>query len=116
MQRRERYVKPYDYVGSGQGATVRITEWEPGRAYVPHRTQTLDYHIVLSGEIDVLLDSNEVVHMKRATSSCYTVSATAGSNRTDQPAVAAFILLDAQPIEADGETLKPLYPARPDIN
>lgn len=72
--------------------------------------------ILLSGEIDVLLDSNEVVHMKagdvivmRGVTHCWI-------NRSDQPAVTAFILLDAQPIETDGETLRPLYPAHLEID
>lgn len=110
------YITHYNYVGSGQGTTIRITEWAPGHAYFPHRTQTLDYSILLSGEIDVLLDSNEVVHMKagdvivmRGVTHCWI-------NRSDQPAVTAFILLDAQPIETDGKTLKPLYPAHLEID
>jgi hypothetical protein len=45
------YVKHYNYVGSGQGTTIRITEWEPGHAYFPHRTQTLDYTSCCPGRL-----------------------------------------------------------------
>ena len=59
------FVKKYNYVGSGQGTTVRIVEWTPGHAMFWHRTETLDYSMVLSGEIDVEFDSGQVVTMKQ---------------------------------------------------
>jgi hypothetical protein len=59
------FVKKYNYVGNGQGTTVRIVEWAPGHAMFPHRTETLDYSIVLSGEIDVEFDSGQVVEAGR---------------------------------------------------
>jgi hypothetical protein len=40
-------VADYNYVGSGQGTTVRIVEWVPGYTIFPHRTETMDYSIVL---------------------------------------------------------------------
>jgi hypothetical protein len=59
------FVKKYNFVGNGQGTVVRIVEWVPGHAIFPHRTQTMDYSIVLSGEIDVEFDSGQVVTMKQ---------------------------------------------------
>jgi hypothetical protein len=50
------FVKKYNNVGSGEGTTIRIVEWAPGHAMFPHRTETLDYSILLSGEIDVEFD------------------------------------------------------------
>ena len=55
------FVKKYNYVGSGQGTVVRIVEWAPGHAMFPHRTETMDYSMVLSGEIDVEFDSGQVI-------------------------------------------------------
>ena len=43
---------------------ARITEFAPGHGRFPHRTETVDYAILLSGEIDLELDSDEVVHLK----------------------------------------------------
>ena len=54
----------YNWVGTGGGSTFRVTEWAPGHAKFTHRTQTVDYDIVLSGEIDLILDGGEVVHLK----------------------------------------------------
>ena len=55
------FVKKYNYVGSGQGTTVRIVEWAPGHGMFWHRTETVDYSMVLSGEIDVEFDSDLAV-------------------------------------------------------
>jgi quercetin dioxygenase-like cupin family protein len=105
------FVKKYNYVGNGQGTTIRITEFAPGHAIFPHRTETLDYEIVLSGEIDVEFDSGQVVTMKqgdvivmRGVTHCW-------KNKGTVPAVMAFILIDAAPFEAAGEKRGVLYPA-----
>jgi quercetin dioxygenase-like cupin family protein len=105
------FVKKYNYVGSGQGTTVRIVEWTPGHAMFWHRTETLDYSMVLSGEIDVEFDSGQVVTMKqgdiivmRGVTHCW-------KNKSTVPAVTAFILIDAVPFEAAGEKRGVLFPA-----
>src|SRR5688500_4587337 len=61
---RKGFVVRYNYVGSGQGTTCRITEFAPGHGRFRHRTETVDYAILLSGEIDMELDGDEVVHLK----------------------------------------------------
>jgi uncharacterized cupin superfamily protein len=58
------FVKHNNYVGNGRGSTFRINEWAPGHPRFTHRTETMDYAIVLSGEIDLELDSGEVVHLR----------------------------------------------------
>lgn len=58
------FVKHTNYVGDGGGTTFRINEWTPGHARFTHRTETMDYAIVLSGEIDCELENGEVVHLK----------------------------------------------------
>src|SRR5258705_13089879 len=49
------YVVRHNYVGSGQGTVVRITEFAPGAPKFMHRTETVDSAIVLSGECDLEL-------------------------------------------------------------
>jgi naringenin degradation protein FdeH len=62
-----------------------------------HKTATIDYAIVLSGEIYAMMDDGEVllqagdVLIQRGTNHAW-------SNRTDEPAVVAFVLIDAEPI------------------
>lgn len=59
-----------------------------------HKTKTLDYAIVLSGEIYAMLDEGEVL-LKAGDVLIQQGTNHAWSNRTDQPAVIAFVLIDA---------------------
>jgi mannose-6-phosphate isomerase-like protein (cupin superfamily) len=60
-----------------------------------HRTRTIDYVLILSGEIDLLLDDSEVhlnagdVVIQRGTNHAWV-------NRGNQPCKVAFVLIDAQ--------------------
>jgi hypothetical protein len=62
-----------------------------------HKTDSIDYAIVLSGEIYALMDEGETllktgdVLIQRGTSHAW-------SNRTDAPATIAFVLIDAKPL------------------
>src|SRR6476659_122549 len=59
------FVVRHNYVGSGQGTVVRITEFAPGAPKFMHRTETVDYAILLSGECDLELDDGKTVHLKQ---------------------------------------------------
>ncbi|MDH3704057.1 MAG: cupin domain-containing protein [Alphaproteobacteria bacterium] len=45
------------------GSVFRISRLEPGVGPQMHRTESLDYAIVLSGEIDMELDDGATVHL-----------------------------------------------------
>jgi mannose-6-phosphate isomerase-like protein (cupin superfamily) len=105
------FVKRYNYVGTGQGTTFRITEWAPGHARFTHRTETVDYAIVLSGEIDLELENNEVVHLKPGDVVVQRGTTHTWVNRGSVPAVTAFILIDANPAEVNGQELRTIFPA-----
>jgi quercetin dioxygenase-like cupin family protein len=105
------FVKKYNYVGSGQGTTVRIVEWAPGHAMFPHRTETMDYSMVLSGEINVEFDSGQAVTMKQGDIIVMRGVTHTWKNKSKVPAVTAFILIDATPFEAGGEKRGTLFPA-----
>ena len=62
-EQRQGFVVRHNYVGSGQGTVVRITEFAPGSPKFMHRTETLDYAILLSGECDLELDDGKTVHL-----------------------------------------------------
>jgi naringenin degradation protein FdeH len=67
-----------------------------------HKTSSVDYAIVLSGEIYALMDEGEVllksgdVLIQRGTNHAW-------SNRTDEPAYLAFVLIDAEPVAVGGK-------------
>ncbi|HEY7743747.1 MAG TPA: cupin domain-containing protein [Burkholderiales bacterium] len=105
------FVKRYNYVGTGQGTTIRITEWAPGHARFTHRTETVDYAILLSGEIDLELENDEVVHLKPGDVVVQRGTTHTWVNRGSVPAVTAFILIDAAPAEVNGELLRTIFPA-----
>jgi len=105
------FVKRYNYVGTGQGTVIRITEWAPGHARFTHRTETVDYAILLSGEIDLELENEEVVHLKPGDVVVQRGTTHTWVNRGSVPAVTAFVLIDANPAEVNGEVLRTVFPA-----
>jgi mannose-6-phosphate isomerase-like protein (cupin superfamily) len=60
-----------------------------------HRTRTIDYAVILSGEIDMLLDDSEV-HMKAGDVLVQRGTNHAWVNRSNAPCRVAFILVDAK--------------------
>ncbi|HMG58147.1 MAG TPA: cupin domain-containing protein [Burkholderiales bacterium] len=76
----------------GAQATDKAERRHPGM----HKTNTVDYAIVLSGEIYAVLDEGEVLLCAR---DCLVQRGTrhAWSNRTEKPCVIAFVLVAAKP-------------------
>lgn len=71
----------------------------PARHAYMHRTKSVDYAIVLEGEIDMLLDDSEV-HMKAGDVMVQQGTNHAWVNRGDKMCRIAFILIDAvDPLE-----------------
>ena len=104
------FVVRHNYVGSGQGTVVRITEFAPGSPKFMHRTETLDYAILLSGECDLELDDGVMVHMKPGDMAVQRGTMHAWVNNGKEPCVFAFVLIDAEPAEAGGRKLLTHYP------
>ena len=64
VKRDEPRLEHNNYVRTGGGSLIRIIEWAPGHQRFTHRTETLDYIVILSGEIDLEPDGDEAVHLK----------------------------------------------------
>ena len=86
------------------GSVFRVVEFGPGVAPRNHRTDSIDYAVVMSGEIDMEMDDT-VVHLKagdvlvqRGTVHCWI-------NRGVTPCTIAFVLVDAMPVTAGGKVL-----------
>jgi len=80
--------------GSGHGAAFdRGSPRHPGF----HKTSSVDYAIVLAGEIYALMDEGEVL-LKQGDVLVQRGTNHAWSNRGDQPAYLAFVLIDAEPL------------------
>jgi mannose-6-phosphate isomerase-like protein (cupin superfamily) len=86
------------------GTVFRIVEFAPGVAPRNHRTDSIDYAVVVSGEIDMEFDDS-VVHLKAGDVLVQRGTIHNWVNRGTQPCVMAFILIDAKPVEVDGKVL-----------
>lgn len=107
---RKGFVVRHNYVGSGQGSVVRITEFAPGAPKFMHRTETVDYAILLSGECDLELDDGKTVHLTQGDVVVQRGTMHAWVNNGSVPCVFAFILIDAEPVEIGGRKLTTHYP------
>lgn len=79
----------------GLGNAAASTHGKGGRHPMMHRTETIDYAIVLSGEITMLLDDSEVL-LKAGDVLVQVGTNHAWSNRSDKPCVIAFVLVDGE--------------------
>lgn len=78
------------------GSIFRIIEYAPGVDSRMHRTDTIDYAVILSGEIDMRLDDGEEVHLNAGDVLVQRATFHDWINRSDAPCVIAFVLLDAK--------------------
>jgi quercetin dioxygenase-like cupin family protein len=88
------------------GSVFRIIEYGPGVAPRRHRTDSIDYIIVLSGEIDMRLDGAEIVHLKAGEVLVQRGTIHDWVNNGSEPCVIAAVLVDAKPVEIDGKPLQ----------
>ena len=79
------------------GTRFTINDIPPGRSGLMHRTETLDYAIVLAGEVEMVMDDSSVmlkagdVVIQRGTNHAWV-------NKGSEPARIAFVLIDAKPL------------------
>jgi quercetin dioxygenase-like cupin family protein len=79
------------------GTRFAIIDFPPGNVARMHRTETIDYVIVLEGEIEMDMDESTVklkagdVMVQRGTNHAW-------ANRSDKRARVAFVLIDAVPL------------------
>jgi quercetin dioxygenase-like cupin family protein len=81
-----------------KGSVFRVIEFEPGVAPRNHRTDSIDYAVVMSGEIDMEMDDT-VVHLKAGDVLVQRGTIHNWVNNGTAPCVIAFVL-----IGAEGET------------
>jgi quercetin dioxygenase-like cupin family protein len=87
------------------GAIFRVVEYAPGVAPRMHRTMTVDYAVVMSGEIDMGLDDGKVVRLKAGDVLVQRGTLHDWVNPGPEPCVIAFILIAATPVVAGVESL-----------
>ena len=86
------------------GTIFRVIEFAPGLAARNHRTDSIDYIVVISGEIDMELDDS-VVHLKAGDVMVQRGTIHNWVNQGSAPCVLAVVLIDAKSVEAGGNLL-----------
>ncbi|KAF2102509.1 hypothetical protein NA57DRAFT_32624 [Rhizodiscina lignyota] len=89
------------------GTVCRYVDFGPGSHPVMHRTQSLDYGILLEGSIEMMLDSGEVHTLRRGDVAVQRATMHAWRNPSDTEwARMIFMLQDCQPIKVGGTLLE----------
>lgn len=88
-----------------RGTRFMIAEYPPGNVPRRHRTETIDYIIVLSGEIEMDLDGDDKVMMGPGDVMIQRGTYHAWRNKGPEVCRMAFVLVDAQPLDI-GEPVK----------
>lgn len=93
------------------GSVIRIVDMLPGKASPMHRSFSIDYGIILSGALELELDSGEITSLAAGD-----IVVQRGTNhlwRNPSPDTVcriAFILIEASPVVIDGRTLEEIHP------
>ena len=91
------------------GSVLRIVDIPAGVRSPLHRTSSLDYGLVLAGEIDLELDDGELTHLSAGDVVVQRGTIHAWINRGLSVARMAFVLLDATPATHTGVPLPPVH-------
>ncbi len=87
------------------GSVFRIVEYAPGAAPRNHRTDSIDYAVVLSGEIDMVLDK-ETVRLRAGDVLVQRGTVHDWVNKGTVNCLIAFVLISAKPVTTAGKTLQ----------
>ena len=90
---------------AANGAIFRVVEYAPGVSSRMHRTLTVDYAVVMAGEIDMVLDGGKEVHLKQGDVLVQRGTVHDWINRSAVPCVIAFVLIAAKPAEVGEKSL-----------
>ncbi|KAJ5115497.1 hypothetical protein NUU61_001256 [Penicillium alfredii] len=90
-----------------RGTVCRIVDFAPNNTPIVHRTQSLDYGIVLEGEIEMVLDEGDPVLMKRGDVAVQraTMHGWRNPSKTEWARL-VFVLQDCQKLTVGGKEMK----------
>ncbi|GAB1194100.1 hypothetical protein APSETT444_003341 [Aspergillus pseudonomiae] len=92
------------------GTVLRVVDMNPGAISPMHRTVSLDYGVVLEGEVELVLDSGETRLLKRGDIAVQRGTNHAWRNTSDTNwARMLYVLQEAQPLQINGATLEEDY-------
>src|SRR5256886_9532747 len=80
-----------------KGTRFAVIDFPPGNTPHKHRTETVDYVIVMEGEIEMDMDASTVT-LKQGDIMIQRGTNHAWANRSNKRARVAFVLIDAEPL------------------
>ena len=86
------------------GTVFRVVEFSPGVQSRNHRTDSIDYAIIMSGEIDMEMDG-AMIHLKAGDVLVQRGTIHNWINTGTAPCVICFALIDGKPVTAGGKVL-----------
>jgi quercetin dioxygenase-like cupin family protein len=87
------------------GTVFRIVSYGPGVTPRNHRTDSIDYAVVMHGEIDMELDDGVVVHLKAGDVLVQRGTIHNWVNNGKVPCIIAFTLIAAKSVTVNGKPL-----------
>jgi quercetin dioxygenase-like cupin family protein len=93
---------------AANGAIFRVVEYAPGVSPRMHRTQTVDYAVVMAGEIFMVLDGGKEVHLKQGDVIVQRGTVHDWINRGSVPCVIAFVLIASKQPRIGDKVLGPI--------
>lgn len=87
------------------GTVFRMIEFAPGVAQRMHRTDSVDYIVIVKGEIDMEVDDGVEVHLRAGDTMVQRGTMHNWINRGTEPCILAVILIHANPAVAGGKVL-----------
>lgn len=88
------------------GTVLRMVDRSPGSFSAMHRTQSLDYGVVIEGEMELIMDSGEKVTLQRGDVCVQRGTMHQWHNPGTTWNRMMFVLIDAQPLEVAGQVFK----------
>jgi quercetin dioxygenase-like cupin family protein len=97
------YTRDVSVLGKAD-SVFRIVQYDPGVAPRNHRTETIDYAVVMAGSIDMDIDGHNV-HLQQGDVLVQRGTIHNWVNNGTEPCVIAFVLIAAKPIDLNQQTL-----------
>ena len=87
------------------GTIFRVVRFEPGVTPRNHRTDSIDYAVVMSGQIDMELDNGVVTTLRAGDVLSQRGTVHNWVNKTQEVCMIAFVLISSKPVSVNGKPL-----------
>jgi quercetin dioxygenase-like cupin family protein len=88
------------------GTVFAMVSFAPGCVEFPHRTSSIDYGVIVAGEIDMALQDGERVHLKAGDVVVQRGSIHTWINNGSETCILAASIIDATPAQVGGQVLE----------